>query len=102
MTALNKPVRRVSASTVAKYGPDCGKRIVVTLVPGNGAGTPDIIELRPERTRRAETVALIDVYHYAMKCRVNAAQLAKARDKKAKKDQQKKDRAWAREIKKPL
>mgnify|MGYP003349341810 CR=1 FL=1 len=69
MTTLAKPVRRVTRDTLdGSHGPDRGKRIVVTLLPG------DVIELRPERTRRGETISLADVYAYALRSRVHGEQ----------------------------
>jgi len=83
MTTLKKPLRRVSNDRLdGTFGADRERRITVTLRPGNGTTTRDLIELRPERTRRSETVALIDVYRYALRCRINAAQLEKARQNK--------------------
>jgi len=77
MTTLTKPVRRMTNGKLdGSYGPDRDKRIAVTLLPG------DMLQLRPERTRRAETIALIDVYRYAVRCRVNASVLERARAKK--------------------
>lgn len=38
-----------------------------------------------ERTRRSETIDLVDVYRFAMRCRVGRGQLEKARERKAKK-----------------
>lgn len=80
MTSLTKPVTRKSdAALDGSFGPDRNKRIVVTLHPGG------LIELRPERTRRAEKMHLVDVYRYALRCRVNRGQLEKARERKEKK-----------------
>lgn len=80
MTPLTKPVRRISRTILdGSFGPDREKRIVVTLHPDGR------IELRPERSRRPETIHLIDVYRYAVRCRVNQSVLAKARERKAKK-----------------
>lgn len=85
MTTLKKPVARLTRSTLSQFfGSDRGKRLAVRLIPGDGAD--DLIELRPERSRRAETITLAAVYRYAMTCRVNCAQLAKAREKKAAKE----------------
>lgn len=58
------------------FGADRGRRIIVTVHP-NG-----ILELRPEKTRRAEQVHMLDVYRFAVRCRVNRGQLEKARAKK--------------------
>lgn len=99
MTALNKPIRRVTKTALDKtYGCDSDRRVVVTLIPGNGNDVPDLIELRPERTRRSEAIALMDVYRYAMRCRINKQLLEKARAKKAAKEEAKRRRAWRREI----
>lgn len=84
MTALQKPVTRKTAATLgAAYGPDRGKRLVVTLIPGRPKdgtheGVPDVIEIRPHRTSRPERMAVIDVYLLAMRGRVNRENLVKA------------------------
>jgi hypothetical protein len=102
MTSLKKPVRRVSASRAAKYGPDRDKRIVVTLLPGNGGDVPDMLELRPERTQRPERAALADVYQWLVKCRINAGVMAKLRERKAKKEAARIERARQRELRRSL
>jgi hypothetical protein len=79
MTKLNKPVARISDVQLdGSFGPDRNRRIVVTIHP-NGT-----LELRPERTRRSETIHLLDAYRFALRCRVNRITLEKARTKKAK------------------
>lgn len=86
MTKLHKAVRRVTNTALdGSFGPDRNKRIVITIIPGNGQGTGDRLELRPERTRRAEAITVADCYRYALRCRVNSEVLAKARERKAKK-----------------
>lgn len=86
MTTLNKPVARVTRSELGGcFGPDRGRRIVVSLVPGGGAGIPDTISLRPHGTRRAEIGAVEDLYRYLLRCRVNAGVLERARARKARK-----------------
>ncbi len=88
MTRLTKPVHRMSASALdGSFGPDRNKRVVITLVPGNGESTPDMLALRPERTRRAERIAVIDVYRYAMQCRVHQEINQKMREHKARRDE---------------
>lgn len=67
------------------FGPDRGRRIVLSYVPGDGNGIADVLELRPHGTRRRETIAVIDVYRYAIRCRVGRELLERARAKKAKK-----------------
>jgi len=85
VTALKKPVSRVAQTPLdGSYGADRGRRVTITLVPGNGRDLPDVMILRPSGTRRSETIALVDVYRFAMRCRVQCATLAKARDRKAK------------------
>ncbi len=98
-TQLNKPVTRKSNAPAATFGPDRGKRLVVTITP-NPSG--DLLTLRPEKTQRTETVALSDVYRWAIQCRVNAVTMAKLREKKAKKAAAKIERARQREIRRPI
>lgn len=85
MTPFNHVTRRTIGSLSGSYGPDRGKRIVVTLVPGNGDSVPDVIELRPEGTRRLERMAIVDVYRAALRGRVNLELLTKARERKERK-----------------
>lgn len=88
MTLLQKPVRRVTNDELpANAGADRNRRIVVTLVPGNGKDVPDMIELRPSKTRRARQAALVDVWNYLVRCEVNAKRLEKARAVKARKQE---------------
>ncbi len=99
MTTLNKPVRRVTTDELpANAGADRHRRIVITLLPGNGKDVPDMIELRPARTRRSRSAALTDVWNYLVRCEVNAKRLEKARAVKAKKDEARKRRASLRII----
>src|SRR5258708_3206921 len=81
----SKVVRVTNGSLPAQFGPDCGRRIVLTFIPGDGKGIADLIALRPLGTRRSETVSLLDVYNWALRCRVNRTVLEKARERKAKK-----------------
>jgi hypothetical protein len=73
--------RRLEARLDGSFGPDRGKRIVVTLHPDGR------LELRPERSRRTETVHAIDVYRFAVSCRANRDNLERARTIKARKAQ---------------
>ncbi|MCC7375419.1 MAG: hypothetical protein IT581_12260, partial [Verrucomicrobiales bacterium] len=83
MTPLRKPITRSTAVELdGHFGTDRGKRLVVTLIPGR-PGAPDMIELRPLGTRRAERIAVMDVYQYALRSRVSRDLLAKARAVKA-------------------
>ena len=77
MTPLTRPVRRISSERLhGTFGPDRNKRIAVTLHPDGR------LEFRPERTRRAETLHILDAYRYALRCRVNREVLERARKKK--------------------
>jgi len=77
MTPLTKPVRRLSQLRLdGSFGPDRDKRTAITIHPDGR------LELRPERTRRAETLHLLDAYRFAVRCRVNGVILEKARKKK--------------------
>ena len=97
MTILNKPYHRVTRGALpASFGSDRDRRIVVTLLPGNGDDVPDLLELRPQGTRRPERLALIDVYHFAIRCRVNRTHLERAREKKLKKQASREQAAIAR------
>lgn len=83
MTKLLKPVRRVTNTVLdGSFGSDRDHHIVVHLIPGDGKSIHDLIELRPERTRRAERITVADVYRYAMRCRINRELLEKARERK--------------------
>jgi len=97
-TPLKRRVTRVSQSTLdGCFGSDRGRRIVITLIPGTGA-TPDLIELRPHGTRRPERLATMDVYRYAIRCRVGREQLEKARAKKARMEAARQTRALERAV----
>lgn len=85
MTPLNKRVgRRGHHPLDGSYGPDRGRRLAITLVPGTDS-VPDLIEIRPEGTRRTETVAVMDVYRWAVHNRVLRIRLEKAREAKSRK-----------------
>lgn len=101
MTILNKPVTRATKSALgACFGPDRERKIIVTLVPGNGLAVPDLIMLRPQRTQRTESLPLEAVYRYAIQCRVNCQRLEKARAKKERLKAQRERAAIARADKK--
>lgn len=106
MTLLIKPITRKTATTLdGCFGPDRGKAIVVRLIPGDGKGIPDLMELRPERTRRPEMITVADVYRYAIRCRVNRELLEKARAKKKRLTIRRESRrldAAARRIRRPI
>jgi hypothetical protein len=94
MTPLKKTLHRATqAELTPAFGPDSGRRLVVTLHPGKGNDVKDLLELRPLGTRRSETVALIDVYAWALRCRVNREVLEHARERKeAKKAQREREK----------
>ena len=78
------PVKRVTRGALDRsFGPDRGRRVIVSFIPGDGDKVADVLELRPLRTRRAERIAVIDVYRYALRSRVNLEVLSRAREKKA-------------------
>ncbi len=103
MTVLNKTVRRVSLSRLsASHGRDRNRRIVVSIIPGNGGNIPDLIQLKPERLRQSRSIALEDLWVYLIKCEANMKVMARLREKKAKKEEKRKQAAWKRELRKPL
>ncbi len=72
--------RRLTVGTLsASHGPDRGKPLVVALVQG------DLVTTRVLGSRRTETVSVFDIHAWAIRRRVNAAQLDEARAKKARK-----------------
>lgn len=78
-------VRRVTRKTLdGSHGPDRGRRIIITFIPGNDR-VEDMLALKPERTRRVEHITIADIYRYAIRCRVQRRLLEKARERKAKK-----------------
>ena len=81
----SKVVRVTRGELDGTFASDRGRRVIVAFVPGDGAGIPDTLTLRPHGTRRAETIAVVDVYRYALRCRVNRTVLEKAREKKSRK-----------------
>lgn len=60
MTDITKRLRRRCVAAIA-WGPDRGKRIIVELAP------PDLIGLRPERTRRTLYLPVSTCYDLALK-----------------------------------
>jgi hypothetical protein len=101
MTILKKPVTRVAQTELdGHHGRDRGRRIVITLIPA--ADGNDMIELRPQGTRRPKRVKVQDLYSYMLRCESNVSAMAKLRAIKAKKEQQRKERAWARELRRKV
>jgi len=79
-----KPERRKSDSFTrvlgcaldGSFGPDADKPLIVTVhLDGR-------LDIRPKGTRRTETVHLLDVYRFAIRCRVDAKARVKAKAKK--------------------
>lgn len=94
MTPLKKPVRRLTIGALDHHhGSDRGKRLVASLEQG------DLLTLKPHKTRRPETVSLFDVYAWAIRCRVNRAQLERAREHRAKLTEARRQAAFRRSIK---
>ena len=96
MTSLDKPSRSVTRLTVEELGGHHGKdkhrKLVCTLAFG------DVLIIRPQGTQRPKTIALTDVYSYAIRCEVNKAHMEKLREKKAKKQEARQRRASLRII----
>lgn len=83
---VSSKVNRVTAGALdGSFGPDSSRRVVLTFIPGDGKQIKDVLRLRPLGTRRAETIAVIDVYRFALRSRVNAEVMAKLRQKKERK-----------------
>jgi hypothetical protein len=81
MTLLKKPITRVAQTELdGHYGADRGRRIVVTLIPA--ANGDDMVELRPQGTRRPKRAKLIDIYSYLLRCEVNVSKMEKLRARK--------------------
>lgn len=87
MTRLNKPLSRVTVHTLdGSFGPDSDKPLVVTLMPAQGDRTHEMIAVKPLRSRgRTEYVTVMDLYRFALRCRVNRELLEKARARKEQK-----------------
>jgi hypothetical protein len=85
LTPMTQPIYlRTNAQLNGTFGPDRNKAIIVKIVPGTET-VPDVLELRPERSRRVERIAIIDVYRFAIRSRVNREHLELARVRKEKK-----------------
>ena len=70
-TALSRKVKRRTEA------PHRGRRLVVTLYPG------DMIGLRQERRRTEEIISLAGVYDFAVKARVAGELWKRAQERKA-------------------
>jgi hypothetical protein len=102
MTSLRTKVTRRGNTPAAKYGPDSRRNIVISIIPGNGADVPDAIELRPERTRTGRRMNVDDLWATLIRMEANQTAMARLRERKAKKAAAKQERAWKRELAKPL
>lgn len=103
MTTLSKPVRRVTNSRLSHaHGRDRNRRIIVTLIPGNGDSVPDLIQLKLARLRKTRAIALEDLWVYLIKCEVNQKKMAKLRERKAKIQQKQQQRRWKAELRKEV
>lgn len=85
MISSSKTKRATVGTLDGSFGPDRNKRVIVVFIPGDGNAIPDMLELRPYKTQRAERIAVLDVYRYALRCRVNLAVLDRARKAKERK-----------------
>lgn len=100
MTPLNNHVtRRTNAALDGSFGRDKYRPLVVTLIPGTD-DVPDLLEVRPYGTRRAERIAICDIYRLAIRARVANANLERARVAKARKAAARESRALDRAAKK--
>lgn len=72
-------VRKMGQTLGRDFGKDRGKKLILTLHPDGR------IEIRPERSRKSESIMVIDVYRYAIKCRVLMDGLRRMLDKRARK-----------------
>lgn len=67
MTELTKTMKRVTVGALdGSHGPDRGRKLVTSLVVG------DMIEMRPQGTRRPVRLSLFDAYRYAVRVKVAA------------------------------
>ena len=65
MTDLERTVHRVTIGALdGSMGCDRGRKLVTSLTPG------DLIQIRPQGTRRPVSVSLFDVYRFALRCAV--------------------------------
>lgn len=96
MTTIARPTRRVTADTLGhSFLADHDRRLIVSLE------RPDLLVMWPQGLRRslhAQTIALKDVYRFVIRSRADHAKMEGLRDKKAKKAEQRKQRAWNREV----
>lgn len=70
-------VRRITVAGLdGSFGTDRDKRLVVSLLKG------DLIEVRPERTQRAETIRASDLFRILIQRRVALGNLERARVRK--------------------
>ena len=105
MTSLKQRIsRRANNALDGSFGLDKRRRLVATLIPGTD-DVPDLIELRPEGTRRGVQIALCDVYRSALRAQANRALLERARATKERKAAARERRALDRaekRLKQPL
>lgn len=100
MTPLDKASRAVYRLTIGELGYTHGKDKRRRLVCGLEYG--DLLVLRPHGTRRTETVALIDVYSFALRSKANKLHMEKLRNKKAEKQAARERRASLRKMRCPI
>lgn len=87
MTRLTRAVRRLTVGALSgQFGPDANRRMVVSIVPGDGRELPDMIHIKPMgrfAKLATERISIMDAYRIAMRNRVNLEVLTKARTTKA-------------------
>lgn len=73
------PARAITfAGLSCFHGPDRGRKLVVSLEPG------DLITIRPAGTRRTHQISAFDVYAFMLRSEANRLTLERARARKAK------------------
>lgn len=101
-TQLTKPVRRLANDELGgSYGNDKHRRLIITIIPGNGSG--DIISLKPAGRREgaAKTALVNDIFSYMIRCEVNKTKMQRLREKLEKKriaDAARKAKAMTRKL----
>lgn len=92
ITELRKPVVRLTVAPFHNFGPDRGRRFVVTLAPG------DLLTFRASGRRAEVSARLVDIYQMILVGRDNAKRMAKLRERKAQIASRKAERKRKRDI----
>lgn len=74
-----RPAVRVTRNTLSgAYGPDGGRKLVVSMVDG------DLLVMRPKGTQQRKSISVFDVFAYVHRIEVAAVAKAKREASKAK------------------